>query len=135
MRILIVEDDFISRRLLCRYLDSLGECDVAINGHEAVAAVQSALQAKEQYDLICLDIMMPGKGGMETLQDIRKMEAESGLNLDDRAKVIITSALEDAGTLRGDPATGADGYLVKPIVKRRFLDALREAGLQAAVPD
>ncbi len=65
MRILVVEDDFISRRLLCRFLERFGECDVAINGNEAVNAVEHALQAGAHYDLICLDIMMPEMDGQE----------------------------------------------------------------------
>lgn len=135
MRILVVEDDFISRKLLCRYLDSLGVCDVAINGHEAIAAVSSAIQSGEEYDLICLDIMMPGKGGQETLEEIRSLEKAHSVGRDQGAKVIITSALEDADTMRKAYSAAADGYLVKPIVKRKFLDALKEAGLQAPVHD
>lgn len=135
MHILIVEDDFISRRLLCRYLDFCGVCDVAINGHEAVAAVRAALQNHEQYDLICLDIMMPGMGGQETLEEIRAIEKAHGVARDKGVKVIITSALEDAGTMGKAYSAAADGYLVKPIVKRKFLDALKEVGLQTPVPE
>ena len=48
MHILVVEDDYISRRLLCRYLEPFGECDVAVNGEEAVAAVKRAVEKGEQ---------------------------------------------------------------------------------------
>lgn len=130
MQILIVEDDFISRRLLCRYLESYGDCDVAVNGHEAVAAVQSALDSGSHYDLICLDIMMPGKGGQETLVEIRKLEERKGLRVGQGAKVIMTSALEDHEVIRKAFKDAADGYVIKPIVKRKFMEALKEVGLK-----
>ncbi len=53
MRVLVVEDDFISRRLLCRYLQAHGECDVAVNGNEAVGAFKQVLLSKQHYDLVC----------------------------------------------------------------------------------
>ena len=45
MRILVVEDDYISRRLLCRYLEPYGTCEEAVNGHEAIDAIRRALAA------------------------------------------------------------------------------------------
>ncbi|HBN09144.1 MAG TPA: response regulator, partial [Cyanobacteria bacterium UBA8530] len=59
MRILIVEDDFTSRRLLQKILAPYGECEIAINGKEAVSAVELAWGEDAPYHLICLDIMMP----------------------------------------------------------------------------
>ena len=95
MNILVVEDDFISRRLLCRYLENAGKCDVAINGDEAVAAVHDAIHAENPYVLICLDIMMPGMSGQEALTVIRQIESEHGLVDGKGARVIMTTSLED----------------------------------------
>lgn len=133
MNILVVEDDFISRRLLCRYLEKTGNCDVAINGTEAVAAVHDALHAGEHYDLVCLDIMMPGMSGQEALTAIRALEVEHGLNVGQGARVIMTTALEDHSTVRQAFKASADGYLVKPIEKQKLFKLLGELGLQAAV--
>ena len=80
MRVLVVEDDFISRRLLCRYLEPHGECDVAVNGNEALSAFKQALSSGQYYDLICLDIMMPGMDGQETLKRMRILEREAGID-------------------------------------------------------
>lgn len=133
MNILVVEDDFISRRLLCRYLEKAGNCDVAINGAEAVAAVHDALHAGEHYDLVCLDIMMPGMSGQEALTAIRALEVEHGLNVGQGARVIMTTALEDHSTVRQAFKASADGYLVKPIEKQKLFKLLAELGLQSAV--
>ncbi len=130
MHILVVEDDFISRRLLCRYLEPFGDCDVAINGVEAVEAVRSALIAGAHYDLICLDIMMPGMGGQEALGKIRKLEEANGLSLGHGAKVVMTTALEDHDNIRQAFSSSADGYVVKPIEKKKFFATLLDLGLE-----
>jgi len=130
MNILVVEDDFISRRLLCRYLEPFGDCDVAINGTEAVDAVESALGANAHYDLICLDIMMPGMSGQEALSKIRDREEKCGLSVGMGAKVVMTTSLEDHENIRQAFKASADGYVVKPIEKKKFLATLEEMGLE-----
>jgi len=133
MRVLIVEDDFISRRLLCRYLQAHAECDVAVNGNEAVGAFKQVLIARQRYDLVCLDIMMPGMDGQETLKRLRTLEAEYGVPASERAKVIMTTALEDHDNVMAAFTNSCDGYVVKPIEKKRFLETLQEIGLPLTV--
>lgn len=129
MRILVVEDDFISRRLLCRYLQASGECDVAVNGNEAVGAFKQVLMAGERYDLVCLDIMMPGMDGQETLKRLRTLEQENGITDEQRAKVMMTTALEDHENVINAFSNACDGYVVKPIEKKKFLQTLSDIGL------
>jgi len=50
MRTLIVEDDFTSRLLLQTFLAKYGECHVAVNGKEAVAAFKAAEESGQYYD-------------------------------------------------------------------------------------
>jgi len=133
MRVLVVEDDFISRRLLCRYLQSHAECDVAVNGNEAVGAFKQMLLSGDRYDLVCLDIMMPGMDGQETLKRLRALEAEQGIGDGERARVIMTTALEDHDNVMAAFTNACDGYVVKPIEKRKFLETLQEIGLQLTV--
>jgi two-component system chemotaxis response regulator CheY len=134
MRILVVEDDYISRRLLCRYLEPYGTCEEAVNGHEAVDAVRRAIDAGEQFDLICLDIMMPGMDGQQALVILRQIEAENGMPIGKGAKVIMTSAMEDNQYIMQALNASADGYVVKPIEKRRFIETLKETGLLMEMP-
>ena len=133
MRVLVVEDDFISRRLLCRYLQAHGECDVAVNGNEAVGAFKQVLLGELHYDLVCLDIMMPGMDGQETLKRLRALEKEHGVPDEARAKVIMTTALEDHDNVMAAFSNACDGYVVKPIEKRKFLETLQEIGLPVTV--
>ena len=130
MHILVVEDDFISRRLLCRYLEPLGGADVAVNGSEAVEAVRVALASDTYYDLICLDIMMPGMSGQEALGLIRELEEENGLSHGNGAKVVMTTALEDQDNIQQAFSSAADGYVVKPIEKQKFMATLIDLDLE-----
>jgi len=134
MHILVVEDDFISRRLLCRHLEPLGECDVAVNGEEAVAAVKQAVDQGSHYDLICLDIMMPGMDGHETLKQIRDYEKINDLNIGQGAKVIMTTSVQDHKSIRQAFKSSADGYVVKPVEKKKFLSTLSEVGIAFTIP-
>jgi two-component system, chemotaxis family, chemotaxis protein CheY len=126
MRILIVEDDFASRRILSRILDSYGSCEVAIDGSEAVEAVQLALEAGENYDLICLDIMMPKMNGQEALKQIRALEEQKGIAQDCGAKIIITSALSDSKNVMEAFRSHCDGYITKPYSKATISAALKK---------
>ena len=129
MRILVVEDDYISRRLLCRYLEPYGVCEEAVNGNEAVDVIRRALASDDYFDLICLDIMMPGMDGQQALVILRQLEAEYGMPLGHGAKVIMTSAMEDNQYIMEALNASADGYVVKPIEKRSFIETLKETGL------
>jgi two-component system, chemotaxis family, chemotaxis protein CheY len=134
MHVLVVEDDFISRRLLCRYLEPYGECDVAVNGNEAISAFKQALTAGHFYDLICLDIMMPGMDGQETLKRLRTLEREMQVPENRVVKVVMTTALEDHSNVMAAFSNSCDGYVVKPIEKRRFIETLQETGLDLTLP-
>jgi two-component system chemotaxis response regulator CheY len=118
MRILIVEDDFISRKVLEKQMSTYGEADVTVNGKEALEAVRIQLAQGEPYSLICLDIMMPEMDGQEALRAIRNAEKEAGIAGLARAKIIMTTALNDSKDILSSFRDECDGYLVKPIKKQ-----------------
>ena len=76
MKILLAEDDFVTRKFMVNFLSKYGECDVTVDGMEAVDAFMMALEDEEPYDLVCLDIMMPVMDGYQALVAIRKLEKE-----------------------------------------------------------
>lgn len=129
MKYLIVEDDFAARRLLKRYLSDYGDCDIAVDGHEAVEAFRQAMDEKEPYDLICLDIMMPNMDGREALRAIRQIEHEHGTDGLDGVKVIMTTALGDSKNVIGSFREGCEAYMVKPVEKDKLLEEMGSLGL------
>ena len=133
MKCLIVEDDFAARRLLQRYLSGYGDCDIAVDGNEAVEAFRQATDEKEPYELICLDIMMPNMDGREALKLIRQIESEHGISGLDCVKVIMTTALEDPKNVIGSFREGCEAYIVKPVKKDKLLEEMENLGLVPSV--
>jgi two-component system, chemotaxis family, chemotaxis protein CheY len=127
MRFLIVDDDFDARRLMLRYLSSYGNCDAAANGNEAIQAFRKAVDEKEPYDLICMDVMMPNVNGHGALKAIRQIESEQGLQ---GVKVIMTTALGDCKNLMGTfKKLGCESYVVKPVKKDNLFQEIEKLGL------
>jgi two-component system, chemotaxis family, chemotaxis protein CheY len=115
MKSLIVEDDFTSRLFLQTILVQYGEAHIAVDGHEALAAIKDALSSGHPYDVVCLDIMMPGMDGHTVLDELRKIEEAQGIRGLRGVKVIMTTALSDMDNIMGSFKGQCDGYMVKPI--------------------
>jgi len=131
MKSLVVEDDFVSRLVMQKLLLPFGECHIAVNGKEALAAFLRAMSTGEPYQLICLDIMMPEVDGQAALKEIRAVEERMGIMVGDGVKVIITTALNDFYNKLEAVEGFSSAYLVKPIEKEKLLKTLREIGLIA----
>ena len=129
MKILIAEDDFASRKYMLRFLSKYGECDVTVDGMEAVDAFTMALDAEEGYDLVCLDIMMPELDGYQALKQIREYEKEKGISEEDGAKIIMTTALNEGRNVTKAFELGCVAYAGKPIDQEKFENVLRKLGL------
>jgi two-component system chemotaxis response regulator CheY len=130
VKCLIVEDDFISRRILRELLGAHCDCEIAVDGEEAVAAFNLAHDAKAPYDLICMDIMMPNMDGREALRLIRQREKELEIPPNLEVKILMTTALDDPKTVFDSfYQDGATAYLVKPISKPKLFRELRALGL------
>jgi len=129
MKCLIVEDDFAARKLLQIFLSDYGDCFIAVNGNEAVEAVQEALNEGKPYDLICLDIMMPEMDGHQALKAIRRIEGEYGIGGLDSVKVIMTTALNKSENVFGAFRSGCEAYIVKPVIKEKLLEEMEKLDL------
>jgi two-component system, chemotaxis family, chemotaxis protein CheY len=131
MRTLIVEDDFVSRKVLHALLSPHGECDVAVNGKEAVEAFALSHTQGKKYDLVCLDIMMPEMDGQEVLATIRRLEREREIHGGDGVKVVMTTALKDPKNVMRAFREQCDGYLVKPVDRAKLQEVLEDLRLLA----
>jgi two-component system chemotaxis response regulator CheY len=129
MRTLIVEDDFTSRLLLQTFLSQYGECHVAVNGKEAVAAFRAARANGQWYDLICMDIMMPEMDGQTAVKEIRALEEAGGTLSTYGVKIIMTTALDDVKNVVQSFQSLCDAYLFKPIDTGKLLGHIRDLHL------
>jgi adenylate cyclase len=104
-RLLVVDDNKVNRLLLARNLELMGHRVVsADSGRSALSMLRS-----EPYDLVLLDIEMPGMNGFEVLEQIR-----GDLALRD-VPVIVTSSLEGLENIVRCIELGAEDYLTKPV--------------------
>ncbi len=130
MRFLIVDDEANNRILLERILSPYSECDMAVNGVEAMEAYFLAFDEGKPYDLICLDIMMPEMDGLEVLKTIRKKEKEMGFSSLEEVKIIMITGLDTPkDVLDAYFRGGCTDYLVKPLDSNKLLDLIRDYGL------
>ena len=127
MRVLVAEDDIISRKIMWKILNDFGECDMVINGIEAIDAVMLALDDDKYYDLICLDIMMPKVDGIKVLKTIRDLERQYKVTVS--AKIIMTTALNEQEVVEETFRVGSDAYASKPLDIDQFVKVLRKLGL------
>ena len=128
MKILVVEDDPASQCMMQVILEPYGTIDLAETGSAAVDLFLAAVRS-EPYDLVCLDLMLPQMNGHEILQVIRTTEKNLGVAHEKRARVIITSALDDWDNIEESFQGQCEAYLVKPILKNKLLAQLRSLKL------
>ena len=129
MRILIGEDDFTSRLFMKKFLSKYGECDVAVDGIEALDAYLNSIKDCNAYDLICLDIMMPRLDGLKVLKSIRDIEKQKETSSDKQVKIIMTTALNDKQTVLNAYDSGCEAYAWKPIETEKFIVVMKNLGL------
>ena len=118
-RLLLADDDAPNRDLLCRRLQKLGcEVTATANGREALK-----LARKQRFDLVLLDLLMPGLDGREVLA---RMKADPALK---EVPVIMISALDQVEGIVRCIELGAEDYISKPF-NPVFLRARIGAGLE-----
>ena len=129
MKVLIAEDDFASRKFMLRFFEKYGECDVTVDGREAVEAYTMAVEMDEPYDLICLDIMMPEMDGHQALRRIRKIEEENNVPDDEKVKIVMTTALSETRHVTKAFESGCTAYAGKPINQEKLEAMLKKFDL------
>jgi PAS domain S-box-containing protein len=127
LSVLVAEDNEINALLMRSLLTRLGhQVLIATNGEEAIESWLAARSAGTPYDLVLMDIQMPGLDGIEATKRIRVNEAGAGR----RTPILALTA----NTLVEDRyacfEAGMDGFLVKPLDREKLAEAL--AGLGAS---
>ncbi|KAL0490183.1 hypothetical protein AKO1_006655 [Acrasis kona] len=121
-KILVVEDNKINQKLLCRVLSTASyEFDVADNGAECVQSIRH-----NKYSMILMDIEMPVMGGIEATQKIRQMEDERNIPVQDRIVIIGVSANSRKESINLAMSAGMQGYITKPYMKNDILGVIHK---------
>lgn len=128
MRILVIDDCLINRKLLAGFFRPYGQCDCADNGGLGLDLFFKASRSPDPYSLICLDISMPGMNGYEALDAIRKFEESRGVPAELRVKVIIITAFADEECLL-KTYDKCQGYIIKPIRIPKLAEKLATLGM------
>ncbi len=115
MRILVVEDNLDIQANIADYLEDVFTLDFAYSGDQGLE-----LALAHEYDVIVLDLMLPGRSGLEVCAEYRKA---AGV----QAPIIMVTARDTMDDKEAGFAVGADDYLVKPFSLRELkmrIDAL-----------
>jgi len=132
MLALIVDDDPISRLFMEELLSPYAQIATAASGGEAVELFRQALETGKPFDFMLSDIMMPEMDGHQTVEKIRGLEQQHGLQGDQTVRVIMISALDDAKHVNRAFFQGqALSYLTKPVSTSALLKELRKFELIA----
>ncbi len=114
--VLLVDDEQMVREIGKSILEQFGYRVVpARDGEEAVAIYQDR---KDTIDMVILDLIMPGRGGKETLKALRE--------IDPAVKVLIASGYSSEGTTEEVIRMGVNGFIQKPYMIEEILDAVKE---------
>ena len=130
MRILIVDDDYVSRSKLKAMLSGYGDCDAVPNGALALEMVKSAQEEGVPYNLVTMDVDMPGDKGQEVVEKIRKWEETTNLTSHPSdIKILMVTVVSQPQVIMTSFRKGCEGYLVKPITPHSLRESLGKIGI------
>ena len=128
MKILVVDDELVSRKKMEKIMEAAGECMVAENGAEAISAFKEAIEKGSPFDLISLDITMPDMSGIEALDAIRSFEEKKDIPRADAVKIMMVTSHSDQDSVVASLKAGCNNYIVKPFDKARVFSKLQALG-------
>lgn len=126
LRFLVVDDVATGRGVLAAMLSRYGEVDAAPDGASALKSYREAAASGEMYDLLLLDIMMPGMNGITCLNKVRAFERDEGLPT---TPAVMTTGTDRREHVEGARKAGAIGYLIKPLSFDKIVAVLEQLQL------
>lgn len=130
MRILIIDDELVSRTKLELIMESFGECQTAERADNALTLFSDGHECNDPFDLIFLDIDLPDMNGIEVLSTIRNAEKELKIVKSQQAKVIVTSSYRDKDRIIASVQSGCDDYIGKPFDPDLIRNKLDKLGIR-----
>jgi signal transduction histidine kinase/CheY-like chemotaxis protein len=131
VRVLLAEDNSVNALLAMRSLEKLGALvDWAKNGSDALAWGEEAIGGTRDYDLVLMDIRMPGLDGYEVTRQLRAREAAARCTRRLRVVALTASARPDDAAAAQN--AGFDGFLAKPFTQEALAGLLPAARVAKA---
>jgi two-component system chemotaxis response regulator CheY len=128
MKMLVVDDEIVSRKKMMRIINAFGTCEGAESGKAALDLIKTALSEWKPYHLITLDVSLPDISGIEVLTTIREMEKGLGMDEEEQTKILMVTAHSDMETVKAC-AGKCDGYVIKPFNREGMVDKFKKLGL------
>jgi putative nucleotidyltransferase with HDIG domain len=130
MRILIVDDEMVSRTKLELIMEYFGDCKTVNQGDDALAAFHEAHRDEDPFNLIMLDINLPDMDGIKVLSTIRNTEKELNIDQSRKAKILMTSSYRNKDRIVASVQSGCDDYIGKPFDLNLIRTKLGKLGIK-----
>ncbi len=134
MKILVVDDELVSRKKMQSIMEGLGECLAVDKGTDAIESFMQAWESWVPFDLITLDIEMPDMDGTKVLLQIRQIEEERKIPKEKRTKIFMVTARSEKDTILECVQAGCDDFIIKPFDKETITKKLIGRGLKVETP-
>ena len=131
MRVLVVDDELVSRKKMEKIMIAFGECVAVESGADALKMIEEAIGKGVPFDLVTLDVSMPEMDGTEVMYEIRAIEKNRNIPKENRSKVLMVTGQSDKDTIITCVQAGCDGYVVKPFDKTTIAEKLKKLGISA----
>jgi two-component system sensor histidine kinase/response regulator len=117
--VLVVDDNLTNRTVLTHMVEGFGcKIEAVSSGAKAVEVLRQAVRVENPYDIVLLDMQMPGMDGEQTAQAIR---SDPSLK---QAKIIILTSMGKRGDAARLEALGCSAYLLKPVKQQMLREAV-----------
>lgn len=121
MSVLIIDDDPVACEHAKLVLEKIGvSCEAAYSGEEALEMVKLRHARRQPYNLILVDLKMPGMDGIETTREIRRIVGHE-------SAIIIITAYKWDDVLEEAVSAGADSFIAKPLFANNVIEEFRNA--------
>jgi CheY-like chemotaxis protein len=130
MKILVVDDEMVSRTKLKLIMDNFGDCEAADNGKQALSMFHKAHQQGKPFGLIMLDIDMPEMDGVAVLAEMIEAEIKLEVSKAHKAKILMVTSYTDKKRVISCIQSGCDDYIAKPFDVNTIGKKLSKLGIR-----
>ncbi len=131
MRILVVDDDYVSRMKLKALFNNYGDCDAAPDGETAIRMFVKGHEEGVPYDLVTMDIDMPDMRGQDVVKKIRDWEAANMVHMaNHEAKILMVTVMNNIRDILSSFRKGCEWYLAKPVTPENVKEAMLQLEIE-----